>query len=98
MAESKSEILQDRLDPRGLGALTAMGQLHGYGSARRVEQIREHALPINQGTIYASRARLLQRGSIPITKVGRKELSAAVADCERISGVIIGVLQVPERS
>ena len=63
MAEGKSEILQGTLDLMVLNTLAAMGPLHGYGIARRIEQLSEEALQINQGTIYASLVRLLQRGS-----------------------------------
>ena len=114
MAENKSEILQGTLDLMVLKTLTAMGPLHGYGIARRIEQISEQALQINQGTIYASLVRLLQRGWISavwgssesnrrakfysITKVGRKQLAAEAANWERISGVIGRVLQIAERS
>lgn len=114
MAENKSEILQGTLDLMVLKALTAMGPLHGYGIARRIEQIGEQALEIKQGTIHASLVRLLQRSWISavrgswqnnrrakfysITKVGRKQLSAEAANGERISGVIGRVLQIAERS
>ena len=64
MAENKSEILQGTLDLMVLRTLTAMGPLHGYAIARRIEQISAHALGINQGPIYASLVRLLQRGGI----------------------------------
>ena len=61
MAGDKSEILQGTLDLMVLKTLEAMGPLHGYGIARRIEQISEEALQINQGTIYASLVRLMQR-------------------------------------
>ena len=64
MGEGKSEILQGTLDLMVLKTLAAMGPLHGYGIARRIEQISEEALQINQGTIYASLVQLLQRGWI----------------------------------
>ena len=64
MADGKSEILQGTLDLMVLKTLEAMGPLHGYGIARRIEQISEEALQINQGTIYASLVRLLQKGWI----------------------------------
>src|SRR6201996_9451581 len=62
--DSKSEILQGTLDLMVLKTLAAMGSLHGYGIARRIEQISEEALQINQGTIYASLVRLLHKGWI----------------------------------
>ena len=58
MGESKSDILQGTLDLMVLQTLDAMGPLHGYGIARRIEQISEDVLQLNQGTIYASLLRL----------------------------------------
>jgi PadR family transcriptional regulator len=113
MAEGKSEILQGTLDLMVLKTLEAMGPLHGYGIARRIEQISEEALQLNQGTIYASLVRLLQKGWISgawgasennrkakfysITKSGRKQLAAEAENWERISSVIGRVLQLVER-
>src|SRR6516225_5753668 len=64
MAASKSEILYGTLDLMVLKTLQAMGPLHGYGLARRIEQLSEDALRLNQGTIYASLLRLGERGLI----------------------------------
>ena len=64
MTEAKSEILQGTLDLMVLKTLEAMGPLHGYGIARRIEQVSEAVLQVNQGTIYASLVRLLQKGWI----------------------------------
>ena len=113
MAEGRSEILQGTLDLMVLKTLEAMGPLHGYGIARRIEQISEEALLINQGTIYASLVRLMQRGWITgawgtsennrkakfysITKTGKKRLAAEAENWERISGVIGRVLRIAER-
>jgi PadR family transcriptional regulator, regulatory protein PadR len=109
MPEERSEILQGTLDLMVLKTLEAIGPLHGYGIARRIEQISEEALLINQGTIYASLVRLMQRGWISgawgasennrkakfysITKAGRKRLTAEAKNWERISGVIGRVLR-----
>lgn len=114
MAETKSEILQGTLDLMVLKTLHAIGPLHGYGIARRLEQISEDVLQLNQGTIYAALARLLQRGWIAaawgasennrkarfysITKAGRKQLAAETENWERIAGVIGRVLQLSEKS
>jgi transcriptional regulator len=114
MAEGRSEILQGTLDLMVLKTLAAMGPQHGYGIARRIEQISEEALQINQGTIYASLVRLLQRGWISgawgasennrkakfysITKSGRKRLAAEAENWERISGVIGRVLRIAEHA
>ena len=87
-----------------LKALEAMGPLHGYGIARRLEQISEATLQVNQGTVYASLQRLLQKRWIAaewgtsennrrsrfysITKSGRRQLAAEAENWARISGVI----------
>lgn len=114
MTDPKSDILQGTLDLMVLKTLEAMGSLHGYGIARRIEQVSEEILQINQGTIYASLVRLLQRGWITsewgasennrkakfysITKSGRKQLASQTKDWERFSGVVARVLQLSERS
>jgi transcriptional regulator len=113
MADEKSEILQGTLDLMVLKTLEAMGPLHGYGIARRIEQISEEALQIDQGTIYASLVRLIQKRRISgawgtsdnnrkakfysITKGGRKQLNAETQNWQRISGVIGRVLRIAER-
>ena len=113
MAEDKSEILQGTLDLMVLQTLDAMGPLHGYGIARRIEQISEDVLQLNQGTIYASLLRLQQRRWISaswgtsdnnrkakfyaITRAGRKQLAAEAQNWERISGVIVRLLRLAER-
>jgi PadR family transcriptional regulator, regulatory protein PadR len=113
MPQDKSEILQGTLDLMVLKTLDAMGPLHGYGIARRIEQISEDALQINQGTIYASLVRLLQKRWISaawgvsennrkarfysLTKAGRKQLTTEARNWERISAVIGRVLNVAEK-
>ena len=113
MPEDKTEILQGTLDLMVLKTLQAMGPLHGYGIARRIEQISEDALQVNQGTIYASLVRLLQKGWIAalwgasdnnrrakfysITKSGRKRLAAEAANWERVSGIVGRVLRIADR-
>ena len=64
MAESKLDLLQGTLDLMVLQTLTAMGSMHGYGIARRIEQASGDRVLLNQGTIYASLVRLEQRGWI----------------------------------
>src|SRR6266851_345594 len=104
MPHENSEVLQGTLDLMVLKTLAAMGPLHGYGIARRIEQLSDEVLQLNQGTIYASLVRLLQRGWISgawgtsennrkakfysITKAGRKQLNAEAENWERVSGVI----------
>ena len=113
MTEPKSDILQGTLDLMVLQTLEAMGPQHGYGIARRIEQVSEDALKVNQGTIYASLLRLQQRRWITanwgvsdnnrkakfyeITKAGRKQLAVETRDWVRISGVIGRLLRLAER-
>jgi len=113
MAHEHAEILQGTLDLMVLKTLDAMGPLHGYGIARRIEQISEEVLRVNQGTIYASLVRLLQRSWISaawgasennrkarfysITQRGRKQLASETENWERMAGVMRRVLQLAER-
>jgi PadR family transcriptional regulator PadR len=113
MGETRSDILQGTLDLMVLQTLDAMGPLHGYGIARRIEQISEDVLQLNQGTIYASLLRLQQRRWISaswgtsennrkakfyaITKAGRKQLAAQAENWARISTVIMRMLKLAER-
>ena len=108
MAESRSPILQGTLDLMVLKTLEQMGPLHGYGIARRIEQVGQDALVVNQGTIYLCLVRLVQKKWISaewgtseknrkakfysLTKAGQKQLQAETENWERISGVIGRVL------
>src|SRR5881628_3707061 len=99
MADDKSEILQGTLDLMVLQTLDAMGPLHGYGVARRIEQISEYVLQLNQGTIYAALLRLQQRRWISsswgtsdnnrkakfysLTKAGRRQLATEAENWQR---------------
>src|SRR5258707_13733418 len=101
MGDPKSDILQGTLDLMVLQTLDAMGPLHGYGVARRIEQISDDVLQLNQGTIYASLLRLQQRRWIAaawgtsennrkakfytITRAGRRQLATQAQNWERIS-------------
>ncbi len=67
MGDPKSDILQGTLDLMVLQTLDAMGPLHGYGIARRIEQVSDDVLQLNQGTMYASLLRLQQRRWISAT-------------------------------
>jgi PadR family transcriptional regulator len=109
----KSDILQGTLDLMVLQTLEAIGPLHGYGIARRIEQISEDVLQVNQGTIYASLLRLQQRRWIAaswgtsennrrakfytITRAGRRQLAAEAENWTRIAGVIGRMLRLAER-
>ena len=59
---AKSEVLQGTLDLMVLKTLEALGPLHGYGIARRIEQLSEEVLQLNEGTVYTSLLRLQQQG------------------------------------
>jgi transcriptional regulator len=96
-----------------LKTLDAMGSMHGYGIARRIEQLSEEALQVNQGTIYLCLVRLVQKRWIKaewgtsennrkakfysITKAGRKQLESETENWERVSGVIGKMLQLDTR-
>jgi transcriptional regulator len=106
----KSEVLQGTLDLMVLKALDALGPLHGYGIARRLEQISEELLQLNEGTVYTALMRLTQKGWITskegisennrkaryysITRAGRRQLEREKQIWERISGVIDRVLNL----
>jgi len=108
MDKEKLDLLQGTLDVMVLRTLEAMGSLHGYGIARRIEQVSGHEVLLNQGTIYASLVRLQQRGWISaewgtssknrrakfysITKRGRKQLAEDATYWRRLTGVMGRVL------
>ena len=109
-AQPRSEILQGTLDLMILKTLDALGELHGYGIARRIEQISNGVLELNEGTVYTALLRLQQKGWITsswgssdsnrrakfysITRSGRKQLTAETANWERVSGVISRLLHL----
>jgi transcriptional regulator len=106
----KSEVLQGTLDLMILKTLHVLGPLHGFGIARRIEQVSEDVLSLNEGTVYTSLLRLQQRGWIKsswgvsennrkarfysITKQGLKQLAVETENWERIAGVIGRVLRL----
>ena len=111
MASSKLDLLQGTLDVMVLQTLATMGDLHGYGIARRIEQSSGDEVLLNQGTIYAALVRLQQRGWISaawgtsdnnrkakyysITKDGRRQLTRDAAYWQRLSSVMGRVLSMP---
>lgn len=106
------DLLQGTLDLLVLQTLDALGPLHGFGIARRIEQASGHAVLLNQGTIYASLVRLQQRRWISaewgtsdnnrrakyyaLTKTGRKQLEKEADDWRMVTAVIGRVLANPE--
>jgi|SRR5690348_15227271 len=113
MPANKPEVLQGTLDLIVLKTLDAMGPQHGYGIARRIEQVSEALLKLNEGTVYASLLRLQQKRWIraewgasenkrkakfySITPAGRKQLAAETTDWERIVGIMSRLLQMDSR-
>ncbi len=103
-----TEVLQGTLDLMILKTLQALGPLHGFGLARRIEQISEDILKLNEGTVYTSLMRLQEQGWITsewaasennrkakfysITKRGLKQLERETEAWARISGVIGRIL------
>jgi PadR family transcriptional regulator PadR len=110
MSEPKLDLLQGTLDTMVLQILFAMGEMHGYGIARRIEQVSGNEILLNQGTIYASLVRLQQRGWIAaewgtsennrsakfysITRGGRKQLEKDAAYWNRLTAVMGRVLSI----
>src|SRR5579872_4142008 len=74
VSREKLDLLQGTLDLMVLRTLVAMGPMHGYGIARRIEQVSGNQVLLNQGTIYASLVRLQQRGLIA-AKWGASEMN-----------------------
>jgi PadR family transcriptional regulator, regulatory protein PadR len=101
VGQSKSDVLQGTLDLMVLKTLESMGPLHGYGIARRIEQVSGETLNLNQGTIYPALLRLQQRGWIKaewgvsennrrakyysLSRAGRKQIEAETENWERIA-------------
>jgi len=112
VGEDKSDVLQGTLDLMVLKTLESMGPQHGYGIARRIEQISEQALRLNQGTIYPALLRQRQRGWIKaewgtsetgrrakfyaLTRIGRKQMAQETENWERIAGTMARFLAVSD--
>ncbi|HEX7729109.1 MAG TPA: PadR family transcriptional regulator [Terracidiphilus sp.] len=110
MSPEKLDLLQGTLDLMVLQTLSAMGTLHGYGIARRIEQVSGNGVLLNQGTIYASLVRLEQRGWVDtswgtsennrkakfyaITRTGRRQLTADARYWERLTEVMERVMSM----
>ena len=106
----KSELLQGTLDLMILKTLQALGPLHGFGIARRIEQVSDGVLDLNEGTVYTALLRLQQQGWIKsewgtsennrrarfysITNRGTKQLDREQENWERVAGVIEKVLRL----
>jgi len=109
VGEEKSDVLQGTLDLMVLKTLEAMGPLHGYGIARRIEQISEQTLHLNQGTIYPALLRLRQRGWIraewgtsdngrraryyELTRTGKAQIEKETESWERVAATMARFLR-----
>ncbi|HLJ46997.1 MAG TPA: PadR family transcriptional regulator [Bryobacteraceae bacterium] len=109
MSDDKSDVLQGTLDLMVLQTLDSMGSLHGYGIARRIEQVADGILSLNQGTIYPALLRLQQKGWIKsewgisennrkakyyaITPSGRKQLASETANWKRTVDIMARLLE-----
>jgi PadR family transcriptional regulator, regulatory protein PadR len=109
MEKSKAELLQGTLDLMVLKTLETMGSMHGYGIARRIEQVSEDVLQLNQGTLYPALVRLQQKGWISakwgasennrrarfysITRKGQKQLAVEQESWERMTAIMGRLLQ-----
>jgi transcriptional regulator len=104
MAAEKSDVLHGTLDLIILKTLDAMGPLHGYAIARRIEQVSSDQLAINQGTLYPALLKLHQRGWISskwgesstgrrvkfyaLTRRGERQLHAEATEWQRSAGIV----------
>ena len=111
---AKTEVLQGTLDLLVLKTLDSLGPLHGFGIARRIQQVSDEVLQLNQGTLYPALVRLEQRGWIrskwgvsennrrarfySLTKTGRKQLAVETASWERMASLITRLLQGVEEA
>lgn len=109
-SQKKTDVLQGTLDLMILKTLEALGPLHGYGIARRLEQISDSALRLNEGTVYTALLRLQQNGWIKsewgasennrrarfysISRTGRKQLERETRQWELMAGIIGKLLNV----
>lgn len=109
MTGGKDDILRGTLDLLVLKTLDTLGPLHGYGIARRIEQVSENLLHLNQGTLYPALLRLEQRGWISskwgtsdnnrraryysLTRAGTRQLAREAESWERMAGMIARLLQ-----
>jgi transcriptional regulator len=104
MGNDKTDVLQGTLDLMVLKTLESMGPLHGYGIARRIEQVSDNGLSLNQGTIYPALLRLEQRGWIKaawgtsesnrrarfysLSRTGRKQIEKETDNWQRIAATM----------
>ena len=104
----KTDVLQGTLDLMVLQTLAALGPLHGYAIAARLEEVSQGALQLNMGTLYPGLMRLEQRGLLrgawglsdrnrkarfyTITAAGRRQLSTEKSDWQRMASIMAALL------
>lgn len=104
MGDNRSDVLQGTLDLMVLKTLESLGPLHGYGIARRIEQVSGNTFSLNQGTIYPALLRLEQRGWIKsewglsetnrrakfytLSRIGRKKIAEETDNWERVAATM----------
>ncbi len=112
MSPDKQDVLHGSLGLLVLKTLEALGPLHGYRIARRIEQISGDQLAMNQGTLYPALLKLEQAGWISskwsesdtgrrvklyaLTRAGRRQLAIQQAEWERASGIVARFLKIQE--
>jgi len=112
MTKAKEDVLRGTLDLLVLKTLETLGPSHGFGIARRIEQVSEDLLYLNQGTLYPALLRLQQKGWITskwgvsennrrarfysLTRTGRKQLAEETESWERMVGIITRLLHGSE--
>jgi PadR family transcriptional regulator PadR len=108
--KEKPDVLQGTLAPMVLKTLDVLGPQHGYGIARRIEQISGDVLALNQGTLYPLLLKLEHEGAIAsewgasennrrarfysLTTTGRKQLRAEARDWEQTAAIIARFFEV----
>jgi PadR family transcriptional regulator PadR len=112
--QPKTDVLQGTLDLMVMKTLDAMGSMHGYGIAQRLQQLSGDLLKLNQGTLYPALLRLEQRGWITskwgvsdnnrraryytLTRAGRKQLNREAEDWNRMTAIMARVLGAQEET
>ena len=112
MTPDRSDVLYGTLGLLILKTLEAMGPLHGYRIARRIEQISGDQLALNQGTLYPALLKLEQMGWIAarwgtsetgrrvkiyaLTRIGRRQVQQTEAEWQRAAGIVERFLKIPE--
>jgi PadR family transcriptional regulator len=112
MGQAKSDVLQGTLDLMILKVLDTLGAMHGWGIARRLREISDDVLQLNQGTLYPALLRLEQKGWIraewkitennrraryySLTPAGKKQLQTETVEWQRFAGIMARLLSAAE--